>query len=402
VRQTLPRVLIVCVVLASATASPAGRPVQATPVTAHLDRFLRGEFDAVVAGLEATRDYDALLNALEQNGAAWVAAAPEPERSRRRLAAATFALEAGRAAALRHDWKWVQRIDLNQPWARPPAEIPIAERPPQTFRAFPQVLWKTAPRLIEWGCALVRTERTPDAAERIWHLAAVAVAQGVGDYEFLAGSPFEDRGNAHEEIEHLRHALDRFPMEPRLALAEAIAVEWYTWNTWQTKRPRQQARELQKAIDAFRGMLRDGAIGAEAMVRTGYLRLRNRQTRDALDLFARAETATRDPFVVYLARYFRGVAHERAGQADDAEKAYRSALEVVPHAQSAAFALAARLHTTGRPAAAARLVEETLAVAPPVADPWREYGAADARFWPLLRARLRAAIAVDGLEGQSR
>ena len=206
--------------------------------------------------------------------------------------------------------------------------------PPQP----PALWWKAPPRLIEWGCELIRTGQVPPAVERVWHLASVAVAQRRSDYEFLIGSPWDERGDPKQEIEHLSHATFRFAEEPRLILAQAIAIEWRTWpNT--ARHSRTSVIGLPQAMSAFERLTRDPIIGAEATVRLGSLRLRGRNLTGALELFDRVETMTRDRYLIYLARYFRGQAQERQKRPADAEKAYRGALATIPKAISATMTL---------------------------------------------------------------
>jgi tetratricopeptide (TPR) repeat protein len=336
-------------------------------VTAHLDRYLRGDFDAVVAELAQLEKLDDVLEQLKRDGPMWINAGGPGDRPTRVLTAATYALEAGRTGAFA-EWKWVQM-----------------------YMGSLSIYWKAPPLLIEWGCALVRTEIPASPHQRTWQLAAVSAAQLAGDFEFLIGSPFQGRGNPQDEIEHLKHAIPRAPDEPRLALAQAIAVEWTTFPNPPRSgngRPRQTA----EAMRAFEPMTRDAAVGAEATLRLGAVRLRAGKPVEALELFARVETMTRDRYLVYLARYFSGEAHELLKQPADAERAYRGALKTIPDAQSAAFRLGALLFRTNRPADAAEVTELALSARPLPVDPWKEYGAADNRFWPVLIGRLREAI----------
>jgi len=340
---------------------------QQVVVTSQLDQYLRGDFDVVARDLSQLNKLDDVLEQLRRDGPAWVTAGGPAERPTRVLAAATYALEAGRAGAF-HEWKWVQ-----------------------SYMGSLSIYWKTPPLLIEWGCALLRNEPTPHPQERIWQLAAVSASQLAGDHEFLIGSPFQARGNPQDEIEHLKHVTARFPKEPRFALAQAIAVEWTTYPTPSRALKRRPPRTAD-ATRAFEGMMRDESIGAEATLRLGVVRLRSGNAGGALELFRKVEEATREPFLIYLARFSSGQAYESLNRPAEAETAYRGALKTVPNAQSAAIALAALLFRTNRPAEAAELTEAAVSAQPPVIDPWREYGAADNRFWPTLIARLREAI----------
>lgn len=357
---------------------------QTTPVSTHLDRYLRGESEAVAAELAALDNLDHILEGLKRDSPAWIEAGGSGERPRRVLAAATYALEAGRAGAFL-EWKLIDnyRVDHGRAGGGQPPLI-------NTTTAY----WNAPPLLIEWGCALLRRQTSPHPDERTWHLAAVSAAQLAGDAEFLIGSPFQVRHNPKEEIDHLKHVIARFPKEPRFALAQAIAVEWTTYpNPPRASKARPRVTE---AVKAFDGMTRDEAIGAEAMLRLGVARQRSGGETAALELFAKVEKSTRDPYLIYLARFFSGQAHEAFARPVDAERAYRGALKTIPNAQAASFALAALLFQSNRPAEAAQITESALSAQPQPVDPWREYGAADNRFWPVLITRLREAIAATG------
>jgi len=363
--------------------------VQAPALTSQLDRYLAGQYDAVVAQFTKQTDFGHLLDALKHEAPAWIDAAPPAERPRRRLVAATYALEAARAAE-DEDWKWVQGIDLTAPTASPIPLINPTGRGPG-YRPPPAIWWKTAPQILEWGCALLRNGGAPSPAERWWQLGAVAVAQRRGDYEFMIGSPWDERGNAEDEIEHLKHVIARFPKEPRFALAQAIAIEWHTWPQ-SLNRARGASRDIPDALRAFEGMRDDNDIGPEAWLRSGVLLLRANTTGRAVDAFNKVETLTRDRYLIYLAKLFRGQAHERLKADVDAERDYRGALATIPKAISASMALAALLTRAERPGEASAIVEAAVTANPPPIDPWREYGAADDRFWPRFISQLRAEI----------
>jgi tetratricopeptide (TPR) repeat protein len=261
----------------------------------------------------------------------------------------------------------------------------------ESFQPPDPIFWRPPAQLLEWGCALFRKDEAPRPIERWWQLAALGVAERAEDFEFLVGSPFEARGNPKDEMEHLNHVAARFPNERRFALAQGIALEWRSW----PEHPKGSARRGSGVRDAqlvFESLQSDDVVGAEATMRLGVLRYRENATDEALKLFDKVEDATRDRYVIYLARYFRGQALERKSLLPDAERAYRSALDTIPGAQSAAMALSHLLFTRGAHQDAAALVNASLAMQPQPADPWRGWADADDRFWPELIARLRAEI----------
>lgn len=360
-----PQSVVRCLAIA-ATASvalaTAGTTTAQTPIgISLLDRYARGEFEEVVSALDHLHDLGPLYKDLRSNGRKWIDGGESGDRARRRLAAATFALEASRAGEM-DDWKLVQN-----------------------FVRLENIYWRPPAQLLEWGCQLLREDSVPQRGEHLWQLAALAVADRAEDFEFLIGSPWEDRANPKDEIEHLNHVAKRFPTERRFALAQGIAVEWRLFPS--VHRPGfGEVRVIFKKLEG------DPAVGAEASVRLGVTELRAGDTQAALRLFEGADRPSADAYVLYLARYFRGQALERLDQSTPAEAAYRGAVEAVPHAQTATFALAALLVQRGARSEAATLVDESLSTTPRPADPWRTYAEADDRFWPELITKLRAEI----------
>ena len=183
--------------------------------------------------------------------------------------------------------------------------------------------------------------------------------------------------NTQDDIKHLDHVVERFPNEPRFMLGQGIARDRY----WQDD-----------AIQAYLALFGDPDVGGEAMMRLGAMHLRSGKPRDAMTLFERAERATRDPYVIYLARLYRGRALERQNQREQALNAYRGAVAAWPGGQAATLSLASLLFQAGRRSQAQELTGSMFSVSPMKADPWREYVHGDDRFWPLLIGKLREGI----------
>lgn len=365
---------LLIVLLALGTCFPEGRTnARALSVVELLDRYAAGRFDAVVEVLSGDIDFADVLKQVRRDGPGWIAAGGAEDRARRTLTAATFALEAARAGEWQ-EWKLTQR----QPR--------VCFSDGGCLEVLNVLYWKAPPLLIEWGCDLLRRNPSPDTTELLWQLAALAVAQRSEDPQFLIGDTkiglgiaAGEIGNRADEIKHLEHAVSRFPRVTRFTLAQGIARD----------------RDLpEDAIRTYRALERDPDVGGEATMRLGALQLRERKYSNALSSFERAETLTRDPYVVFLARYFRGQALERQNETKDAEAAYRGAVAAIPNAQSATVALAALVARDGRRAEAHRLVRDMFAADPPPRDPWRAFVHGDDRFWPLLIARLRAGISI--------
>jgi tetratricopeptide (TPR) repeat protein len=346
-----------------------------------LTRYAAGEFDAVAAELETHTDFQQLLDDLKNHAPAWLDGGTPADRGRRELAAATFALEAARVAEWQ-EWKWIQRP------------------PPQTT-PLPTLFWRPAPLLIEWGCELLRTHEVPGPGEHAWQLAALAVAQRSEDPQFLIGmtqiveesaepiaraeeamrAPLPrnrlEVGNPQKEASHLKHVRARFPDEPRFLLSEGLAREQFF--------PDEAA--------LMYGQLADHPdIGGEALMRLGALQLRQNQLAKALGAFDRAERATRDTYVIHLARVFRGQIYIRQKRESAAIEALRGSLAAWPGAQSASVMLAELLFKADSRTEAQQVMAAVLAAAPDASDPYLEYAHADDRFWSVHIARLRREI----------
>lgn len=362
-----PKRLGVATAIVAVCLSAGSRPAAAPTGGALLERYARGDFDRVVSDLAAIKDFEPIYKDLKNNAAKWIDAGgpstgsgSNDDRERRRVAAATFALEAAHIGALT-DWKEVR-----------------------TFIRLDNIYWRAPSQLLEWGCQTMRA--TPEATpiEHTWQMGALAVVGRAQDYEFQVGSPWSGRANKGDEINHLQHAIARFPKDRRLLLAQGIAAETRLF-------PNSRNAGLKEAQTIFSNLLDDTEVGPEAAMRLGVSEARTNQPAIALPHLQQAAESSHDAFVIYLAELFAGQTLERLKRTDEAEAAYRHALQVIPRAQSATFSIAALLAARGARAEASALIESSLAV-PVVADPWKVYGDADHRFWAELIAQLRKAI----------
>lgn len=330
-----------------------------------LDRYLLGDYDGTVEVLQTRPDFGALLDGLRRDGPGWIAAGGPGQEQRRELTAVTVALEAAREGAWQ-EWKLLTRIPR-------PSENPRLKPLPDVLSLY----WQAPPLLLEWACELIRQGHQPRHIERQWWLASLAVAERAQDYEFLVGDARPPLDYNTTPIQHVRHAQLRFPDEPRFKLAQGIAEEQHTPGV---------ARRV------FESLRDDVDLRGEAVTRLGVMAASQGDHARALDLFKQVESLTRDPWVLYLARFSAGQIFTRRNKSADAERAYRRALETIPLAQSASVALATLLFRDGRRHEAGGLIDAMLAADPPPTDPWRGYADADDRFWPRLIRQLRAEI----------
>jgi hypothetical protein len=382
---------------------PTGRALRLPAVTDLLGRYAGGDARAADS-LAGHPDPTSAVRAFQDQAPRWIAADRRAAPSRR-LAAATFALDMARHWAGRGDW----------PHAR---------------------------ALVAWGCAEMRRSPVPTEAERTWHLAAVAVIESGDDWTLLVGRR-RDRGDVVKPVRdpvenelrqgHLSHAQARFPDEPRLALAAAVAEENRTWEAGRFGRDLNLrggliAGELDRAyLDSLRTadiLAEDGStrlmpgfkflaqhqlrmvdavrdlraqylaltgrpsVAAEAHARLALVAFRLAEPDEALRQATLAFELARDPAVAYLAHLVTGAIRERQGRDADAVDAYRAALDLFPRAQSATSLLVSRLYSLGRLAEAALLADEFFST-DPAADPWRTYRLGDSRLLAGYLAELR-------------
>jgi hypothetical protein len=147
---------------------------------------------------------------------------------------------------------------------------------------------------------------------------------------------------------------------------------------------------LWRAVDAFGAVTRE-PVAAEAYIHQGQNYVRLAQPVAAIGAFARAEMLATTPYELYLARLFAGAAMARIGRHDEAIVAFRGALQAVPRAQSASFALAQLLLTKDARDEAAVLLEATMKL-PLVDDPLQFYVLGDPLAVPRAFARIRQGL----------
>ena len=351
--------IVAALVLSALLASGSSRADSAAAVSpqALFESYARGDYGTVEAVLKLVDNRFAFIDAIKRDAKTWTRLPDDPETAaRRRLIVATVALEA-----------------VYRP--RPPATVfGLGTATPEVI-AGP---YANLHDLTEWACSLVRQNPIPGPAERLWHWLSLALLE-------------DDAVHAPLEV-HVRHALDRFPNEPRFILARAIAAELRTSPDERGRSPRDRDRnatdtlvarlEAAEAIDSVR---------PEASLRHAFLLLRLGQP-EAGCAAGRARRRLGRSFLIYLAWLFRGRALDALGRTDDAIAAYREAAVVVPHAQTADMALAAALAKQGRRSEAAAIALASLTSEAAIVDPWRMYGAADARVWRRIRDALRQEL----------
>lgn len=252
--------------------------------------------------------------------------------------------------------------------------------------------------VLEWSCNMLRSSSNPPAAEKTWFVASVDLVRYLGlDREFLYGPSAAPPGmGARFRSGHLAHALAMFPDDPRLKLAAAEEPPdaWLggfaaVWLTDEERRLISRRREvapatlnatlqagvalerrvargerinpadqevivdasglavLQPAAEALQPFLAYPSIRPLVDLHLGCISFCLGQHEQALRYFADIQpNAPACP--QYLGHLFSGRIQDLEHRTSEAERSYRAAAAILPHAQSAAQALAEILWREGR------------------------------------------------------
>jgi hypothetical protein len=348
-----------------------------------------------------------MVGALEHGGERWIASGAASEQSRRRLAAATFALEIGKG-------------------------LPDNDR------------LTLVRRLVLWGANLFRSTPPTDPGERLWTIASIGLLEGVDDWTFLSGPRKPKPPVATGKVDvwdvldrgYVAEVRARFPADPRTTLAAVVAGENISWMVGSFGRDGRTidgfiagelTPEYLAALDRGDLMLPDGSrwtggdaqragrmhaarveelrnlvrqletltahedVAAEAHLRLGLLQMRLVDRDRALAELGLVNQTTTDPTLRYLAQFFTALVRERQGRDADAAEAYRAALTIIPGVQSSTVRLARVLFKLGRHDEAAGLADRFFHTPSADPDPCLTYRTGDARVWGADLARLKDA-----------
>jgi hypothetical protein len=380
--------LAVAAIVAAVT--PAAGQVKRLEPAPLLDAYAQGNFDeslkpVYLANRTQAREF---RQRLVLTGIPWVDAAQD-DRSRRALAAATFALEVERIRADRGEW---QAEDDTECAGR---------------------------CVIEWACTLLQSRGPADESERAWMLASIALANGVRDWTFLQ-SPLARPTEKTVQRGHAHHAIARFPDEPRFRLARVVALASRNMVTGEMDAPRNGTRTEQmtdplirmiegpsfvvSALEQRRATLTDyvkgeleavaanAAVADEARLRLGYLLWVRGDEQGAFAVQRAAAESAQDPDLKYLAHFLAAQAAQALGDLRAAETHYTGALAARPHSQSATLGLATLLYVRGEAKEAYDLVEAARAERPRDDDPWRMFLYGNFAQLPALVGDLRQRV----------
>ena len=206
--------------------------------------------------------------------------------------------------------------------------------------------------------------------------------------------------------DHLKHIRGRFD-EGRLALIRAMPGErnaWYEATQVQSTLPksgpepmegflpsrsRMGRADMRDVVKLFEAARRFESVRAEATVRQAALLATWGQHAEALPLLAMIEGLSDDPWLRYMAALMTGRSLEALGRRNDAQLAYRAAVNLHVNGKAARLALASMVFAVGEREEADRLVSEALSEREGPPDPWKEFPGGDFRLLEVRRAAMR-------------
>jgi tetratricopeptide (TPR) repeat protein len=174
-------------------------------------------------------------------------------------------------------------------------------------------------------------------------------------------------------------------VDPWIALLAGFVEEGYI-----IEDPKRAGERVPKAIAAYEKATAFEPTRAEATVRMARLLLDSKRPSEALAALDKFDDGwTQEAVVLYWARLLRGKALAALDRPEAAIRAYGSALEIVPSAQSPRIGIMAIEAKRGR-APIAETISRDIRTAPdPVNDPWWIYAHGDVRFFPQWEKALR-------------
>jgi len=382
---TIVAMVTLLTVCLSSSSSRADQPHKASPSAAGLlDRYERGEFDAVAVDLVRV-DLKAILTETRRM-----------RTGRRPEVLAAFLLEASAAACQ-------LEIHPRQPLNPSGARIPDAPLPHDVLDLFAE----------SFAAAELAPAGTP--FDHAWHRAAVALLEGAVETapqdtgSGIGGAMLGSSYNLGDKGDFLHRMADRIDLATKL-MAQASLQESVVWTMLSYNLPAYEGHttgsagggvlagnlrgNLDRALDDGIARLTEAQthpeVRAEATVRRGWLTAVRKKKGDvdlALQLLREAQQLQGDNAVRYLAHFLEGRVLESQGQLPQATAAYQAALAIMPAAQSGRLALAALNYVQGKSDEAHSLVEAVLTSPVNADDPWALYHYGEYRNWP---ARIRA------------
>ncbi|HET9372600.1 MAG TPA: hypothetical protein VFO19_20195 [Vicinamibacterales bacterium] len=190
---------------------------------------------------------------------------------------------------------------------------------------------------------------------------------------------------------YVRGAISRFQLRPRFLLARAFAADMTT-SPLTNAAPGVPGSVLNDATKRYLAAMEHDEVRGEAGLRLAFMELRAGRQEQGLQRLAQAEPRLDDVNLRYVAHLVRGREYFSMERWDDAEAAFRAALEIAPDAQSANLGLAS-VRFVQRDAADADARTDRLLTRPRrVYDPWWLYWLGDGRLSSQIIERMRSDL----------
>jgi tetratricopeptide (TPR) repeat protein len=174
-------------------------------------------------------------------------------------------------------------------------------------------------------------------------------------------------------------------VDPWIALLAGFVEEGYILED-----PKRIADRGDTAVAAYQKATAFEPTRAEATVRIARLLLDSKRPAEALVVLDKFdETWTHEGVMIYWARLLRGKTLAALERPDEATRAYLSALEIVPSAQSPRIGTMAIEAKRGHASIAEAIARDVRTAPDPVNDPWWIYAHGDLRFFPAWEKALR-------------
>ncbi|HET9369531.1 MAG TPA: hypothetical protein VFO19_04765, partial [Vicinamibacterales bacterium] len=202
------------------------------PIFDMFDRYEAGDYGQVVDTLVKSVSLESLSLDLRNSADAWITSGPAAALAHREMVVAALALEAAQARGY--------------------------------------LEWPRAQLIVEWACERLRARPTPTDGERAWMYAAAVLMEGV-----VQGAALEV---------HAAHALKRFPDDPALTMARAVAVEVRAGPDFRSRDGLESpsSNTLELLVYRLKQAAVNPAFRDEAQLRLGYTALRQRKYKDTL------------------------------------------------------------------------------------------------------------------------
>lgn len=370
-----PRLCALVAVIAAVVVCQSSALTQPDQITRAIETYAHGDFaGALAVPPDARRTVLDLTSTLDR----WIAAGEPAARGARARTAVLFSLEFIWNGT--RSWVNTSRTNLD-PWRR----VSPSDAAHVSVQSF------VAQGLIGRWCAdRLATSGPADPLERLGWLAAIGV--------------MEDGHAWHDVLEVAAAGAVRWPGEPRFQLAQVLArtnIDLGSLRLSNTVRPdlltdddlpSSVTGRIPKAIQQLEALLNMPALAGEAHLRAGYLELRRRQWRPALDRLDRARAHLLDPSLIATADYFDGWIHERLKNMALAVAAYRRAYERAPLVRNLSTSLAALLFVGNEREEAFAILDRALNAPEPPDDLLYALEHGDARYLPAIVHEARGLV----------